>query len=205
MNANEYRSLLESFDLDALLSFLKGQAGAHFDGHYSILSFTTGFKVAFGTPDLNAGRDYNELLEMPSFPTLKEAVIGALITARSFYSDLDNQALSLAIQEKAVEQIKRVDAYDKMYEGIERYINEQFEQARNPKPGRIQPMISGLAGVEHVTHIIVDSMIAEGKFRDCGYAPSWLAGVAWEWLECLRPWRDKHFWPAVGESSKEQE
>jgi hypothetical protein len=79
-----------------------------------------------------------------------------------------------------------------------------LKTVKEPNPQGVQPMIAALAGIEHVTHSLVDELIAEGKFRDCVYSPSWLAGVAWEWIECLRPWREKHFWPAVGASAKGQ-
>jgi hypothetical protein len=110
MDANEYRSFLGSVDREALLSFFEAQAAKHCDGHYSILSFTTGHKVAFWTPDLDTGHGRNEVAELPAFSTLKDALVDALVTGRSFYSTVDSEALAAKIREQATAELKPAGA-----------------------------------------------------------------------------------------------
>ena len=44
------------------------------DGHLTILKFTGGWKVAFGTPELDVGAGREEVAMLPAFKTLEEAL-----------------------------------------------------------------------------------------------------------------------------------
>ena len=74
------RTLSGGDDVATLLALLTTRARQHHDGHYTILVFTTGYKVAFGTPDIYpGGTAYAQVQAMPQFPTLKEALVHALL------------------------------------------------------------------------------------------------------------------------------
>jgi len=86
LTPEEHTALLRRFEVDRLLKLMTLEAKRSHDGHYTIFAFTTGYKVAFGTPSLypvQASADY-QLRAMPSFPTLKEAMIAALVTGKDF-------------------------------------------------------------------------------------------------------------------------
>jgi hypothetical protein len=92
-----HRALLETFTLEQLLALLELEAKKTHDGHYTIFLFNAGFKVAFGTPDINPPgcrqQGYAQLCEMVHAPTLKEAIIEALVSGKTFddyfYGDAD--------------------------------------------------------------------------------------------------------------------
>jgi hypothetical protein len=65
--------------MKGLIQQLETIAGEEFDGHYTILAFTTNFRVAFGTP-----WHHEQYLEVPAFSTLEEAVRNAVETKVSF-------------------------------------------------------------------------------------------------------------------------
>lgn len=44
------------------------------DGHLTILKFTSGWKVAFSTPDLDVGAGREQVAMLPAFKTLEEAL-----------------------------------------------------------------------------------------------------------------------------------
>jgi hypothetical protein len=97
LTTEEHTKLLRSFEVDRLLKLLTLEAKRLHDGHYTILAFTTGYKVAFGTPSLypfSDGMAYAQLQQMPAFPTLKEALIAALVAGKDFadYFDGDPEA-----------------------------------------------------------------------------------------------------------------
>jgi len=90
--AKKYEQLLQSFDLQHLLDLLKTEAKKLYDGHYAIFAFTTGFKIGLGTPDIAAwcvSKGYAQLAEMPAYPTLKDAVIAALVSPKTFADYFD--------------------------------------------------------------------------------------------------------------------
>ena len=68
-------------NLDTLLKILEAEACREHDGHYTIMRFTTHFKVGFGTPD----EIRKEAERITAYPSLREAVIGALVSRQSFY------------------------------------------------------------------------------------------------------------------------
>ena len=105
LTPEEHTKLLRSFEVDRLLKLVTLEAKRLHDGHYAIFSFTTGYKVAFGTPNLypcNGGTAYYQLRTMPGFPTLKEALIAALVVGKDFYDyfDGDGDAVFAAEMER---------------------------------------------------------------------------------------------------------
>ena len=87
LTPEDHAKLLRSFEVDRLLKLVTLEAKRLHDGHYAILSFTTGYKVAFGTPQIypgNGGTAYYQLQHIPGFPTLKEALIAALVGRERF-------------------------------------------------------------------------------------------------------------------------
>jgi hypothetical protein len=98
LTSEEHTKLLRSFEVDRLLKLVTLEAKRLHDGHYTIFAFTTGYKVAFGTPQISPFHDadaWYQLKAMPSFPTLKEALIAALVAGKDFddYFDGDGAAV----------------------------------------------------------------------------------------------------------------
>ena len=92
LTPEEHTKLLRSFEVDRLLKLVTVEAKRLHDGHFAVFSFTTGYKVAFGTPQLypgNGGTAYFQLHALPGFPTLKEALIAALVTGKDFFDYFD--------------------------------------------------------------------------------------------------------------------
>jgi hypothetical protein len=74
------RTLAGGYDVQALLALVTTWARQYHDGHCTILAFTTGYKVTFGTPDISpGGTAYAQVQAMPQFPTLKEALVHVLL------------------------------------------------------------------------------------------------------------------------------
>jgi hypothetical protein len=87
LTQEEHAQLLRGFEVDRLLKLVTIEAKRLHDGHFTILAFTTCYKVAFGTPNiypLNEGMAYAQVTTMPSAPTLKEALIAALVAGKDF-------------------------------------------------------------------------------------------------------------------------
>lgn len=73
------RAMLEPLGLDELLHTFRNMAKTYRDGHYTILSFTTGYKAYFGSgpwDDLDI-RDF--LGRIKPRENLKDAVLDALV------------------------------------------------------------------------------------------------------------------------------
>jgi hypothetical protein len=66
-----------------------------YDGPFTVFALTTHYKGAFGTPDLDGGKGRPQLAEMPGAPTLKEALIAALVEGKDVEApcagDLDEE------------------------------------------------------------------------------------------------------------------
>ncbi len=60
--------------MDKLLEQLEQRAIRDYDGHYTILRFTTNWKVAFGTVN-----EYEDISEIEGYKTLKEAIVNCLL------------------------------------------------------------------------------------------------------------------------------
>ena len=71
-------------DLTTIFNLVMGIARQHHDGHFTLLSFTTGFKCAFGTPNLDTGEGRSQVLELKTHKTLEEALVDALLNRQSF-------------------------------------------------------------------------------------------------------------------------
>jgi hypothetical protein len=91
LHPDEHCRLLQTFEVDRLLDLFTLEAKKHHDGHYTIFSFTTGYTVAFGTPDIHMPRAsaYGQVYDMRSFATLKEAIIDALVQGKTFSDYFD--------------------------------------------------------------------------------------------------------------------
>lgn len=94
--SNKHRSqeifeILSSFEVDRLIKMMAMHAKKKHDGHFAIFSFTTGYKVAFGTPDLDSAQEIGmgrkELLGVRSHRKLKDALVHALLSEASFGLD----------------------------------------------------------------------------------------------------------------------
>lgn len=67
-----------------LLKQVQRIAETSFDGHFTILSFTTGWKAAFGTVDVDTGNGRDQIWSLPNFRTLKEALDWMVSTTQRF-------------------------------------------------------------------------------------------------------------------------
>lgn len=70
------------------LQFLLNQAITYarikHDGHLTILRFTTGWKAAYGTPDLDTNVGRKQVEQLKSFPSLEEVLEHLIETKASF-------------------------------------------------------------------------------------------------------------------------
>lgn len=62
-----------------LLGVIEKIAEKYFNGHFTILSFTTGFKAMFGTPNLDSGTGRQEVLTLKPASSLEEALINLIL------------------------------------------------------------------------------------------------------------------------------
>ena len=82
LTTEEHATLLRSFAVDRLLQLVTLEAKRRHDGHVTIVALTNHYQVAFGPPTLSpgsAGGTDAPRAERPGAPTLKEALITALI------------------------------------------------------------------------------------------------------------------------------
>jgi hypothetical protein len=98
----DLRRCLSALDTGLLLVLFRAQAASHFDGHYTILSFTTHFKAAFGTPALDWD-GHEDVAALPGFATLKDAVIDALVGVRTFYQEAERDAIRVQLMARLQE------------------------------------------------------------------------------------------------------
>jgi len=89
MTKEQHKKALRAFEVDRLLKLLRIEADKNHSGHYTIFSFSTHFKCTFGTPDLDTGSGRAQVAYLPGFTTLKEAIIDALVKAKSIDEDID--------------------------------------------------------------------------------------------------------------------
>jgi hypothetical protein len=81
----EHAALLRSFAVDRLLQLVTLEAKRRHDGHVTIVALTTHYQVVFGPPTLSpgsAGGASAPRAERPGSPTLKEALITALVEGK---------------------------------------------------------------------------------------------------------------------------
>lgn len=75
---------VEDYNLETLVALAETLARRQADGHLTLMRFTTGWKVALGTPDIEAQVARTELDKMPSHPTLREALVSLLMERNRF-------------------------------------------------------------------------------------------------------------------------
>jgi hypothetical protein len=85
LTKEEHAVLLRSFAVDRLLQLVTLEAKRRHDGHVTIFALTTQYQVAFGLPTLSpgsAGGADAPRAERPGSPTLKEALMTALVEGK---------------------------------------------------------------------------------------------------------------------------
>ena len=85
LTKEEHAALLHSFAVDQLLTLVTLEAKRLHDGHVTIVALTTHDQVAFGPPTLSPGSAGGASVpraERPGSPTLKEALITALVEGK---------------------------------------------------------------------------------------------------------------------------
>ena len=85
LTKEEHAALLRSFAVDRLLQLVTLEAKRRHDGHVTICALTTHYQVAFGPPTLSpgsAGGASAPRAERPGAPTLKEALITAMVEGK---------------------------------------------------------------------------------------------------------------------------
>ena len=85
LTKEEHAALLRSFAVDRLLQLVTLEAKRLHDGHVTIVALTTHYQVAFGPPTLSpgsAGGADAPRAKMPGAPTLKEALITAMVKGK---------------------------------------------------------------------------------------------------------------------------
>ena len=77
-------NILNSFDVSELIKLVEIHAKKHHDGHYTIFSFTSEYKVAFDTPNIDSSEATCQVNEVKGYATLKEALIHAILCEKTF-------------------------------------------------------------------------------------------------------------------------
>jgi len=70
---------MDKLDLNTLFDILEEMAKKEADGHITILRFTTGWKVAFSTPDFNSSNGMEQISKLKNYETIREAIKDLLI------------------------------------------------------------------------------------------------------------------------------
>jgi hypothetical protein len=105
LTPDEHRRMLRVFEVDRLLKLLELDAQKSHDGYYAILRYHSGFKVAFGIVDLQhpgcvPSKGYMQVAEMQHFPTLKDAIIEALVSGKEFTDYFDGDPVAWVNRER---------------------------------------------------------------------------------------------------------
>lgn len=77
---------LNNLNLYQLFKIIEDIAELEHDGHFTILKFTSGYKVGFNTPDIRTGLDNEKISNMRYFNTLKPALIDLILHRHDFYN-----------------------------------------------------------------------------------------------------------------------
>ena len=88
-NDEQIVDILGSFEVDRLLKLMALHARKKHDGHFSVFSFTTGYKAAFGTPDMDSGGGRVQLLKIKSHSRIKDALVESLALEKTFFDHWD--------------------------------------------------------------------------------------------------------------------
>lgn len=83
----------ENVDLELLMNIATAKASAVSDGHFTIMKFTTCWKVCFFIPNLDTGDGRKEVKDLPSFKSLKEALIDILTNEKEKVKDDDKKQI----------------------------------------------------------------------------------------------------------------
>jgi hypothetical protein len=98
LTPEDHRQHLRRFEVDRLLKLLELEAQRSYDGYYTIFRFHSGFKVAFGIPGINPPgcrqQAYAQLHEMTHYPTLKDAIIEAMVAGKTFEDYFDGDEVA---------------------------------------------------------------------------------------------------------------
>lgn len=70
---------MKILDLGTLIQIVEEMAKNEADGHVSMLKFTTGWKVFFGTPNLDIGEEREHVANLQSFESLERALQNLII------------------------------------------------------------------------------------------------------------------------------
>lgn len=76
-NKQKLEQLLHS-SMDEVINVVEVHAREFYDGHFTVMSFTTGVKAMFGTVDLDTGCGRYDLLQLPAYPDAHIALSFAL-------------------------------------------------------------------------------------------------------------------------------
>jgi hypothetical protein len=75
----------EKFSLDEIELVFEAIAALEYDGHYTLLRFTSGYKAAFGSPDLRTRFGAEQVLKLKLFSKAKDAMVAAIADRIDFY------------------------------------------------------------------------------------------------------------------------
>ena len=89
----DVRTLLSKFNVEQLIDLMEIKAKKYRNFHYSIFSFNTEYKVAFGIVDVYSNLGHYQLASIKGSPTLKEAIINAIICEKTFSDYWDHNSI----------------------------------------------------------------------------------------------------------------
>ena len=70
--------LAANSDLEYWIDAAQKHADEHYQGHLTAMRFTTGWKVMFGTPDLDGGDGRSQIWNLQGYDTLRDALVFAV-------------------------------------------------------------------------------------------------------------------------------
>ena len=79
----------EQMTTEELMGAVESIAKNYFDGHLTLMKFTTHWKAAWGTPDLDSGDGRFQLTKLNPYPSLRDALIGLLQSRLQNFHDID--------------------------------------------------------------------------------------------------------------------
>lgn len=98
---------------------------------------------------------------------------------------------------------KKTDSYDAMHEAIQQFIGDVVRRSHIHGG---QPMIHALAAVNNAVESAVSGLLQMNELSNPkGYSGVWTVGVAFDWLETIRSWEDKHWKPEIERQMRESE
>lgn len=77
---------MKNSDVGALVKEVEEMAKNEADGHVSMLKFTTGWKVFFGTPNLDVGEEREKIGKLQSFESLEEALQDLIVSKKNVWN-----------------------------------------------------------------------------------------------------------------------